>query len=216
MPRLFNGFDEADFDVFFIPGLEPRMTAIRARIQPKLAVLGDYFVPFLSERLQSSMYAHVAKHARRTVNPPSDTWVAFSANSRGYKQHPHFQIGIWPTHVFAAFGYIYEAKDKVAFGHYLQAQASEIQRIVPDDFIYIPDHTQPSSIPAAQVADREIAAFGERLVQVKKAELLIGRRLDKELAITHSGAQLVEWVESTFTPLCKLWIEASRAQVSHG
>ncbi|WP_284199701.1 YktB family protein [Alicyclobacillus sacchari] len=216
MPPLFTGFDKADFDVFRIPGLEPRMSAIRERIQPKLAALGEHFVPFLSERLQSPMYAHVAKHARRTVNPPGDTWVAFSANGRGYKQHPHFQIGIWPTHIFAAFGYIYEAKDKVAFGNYLRAQARDIERLVPTDFIYIPDHTQPSSIPAAQVSERDIVAFGERLMQVKKAELLIGKRMDQETVMTQTGSQLVEWVENTFTPLCTLWVEASRAQAIHG
>ena len=37
---------------------------------------------------------HVAKHARRSVNPPIDTWVAFAPNKRGYKMLPHFQIGL--------------------------------------------------------------------------------------------------------------------------
>ena len=36
-------------------------------------------------------YPHVAKHARRSVNPPKDTWVAFATSKRGYKMLPHFK-----------------------------------------------------------------------------------------------------------------------------
>ena len=39
-------------------------------------------------------FAHVAKHMRRTVNPPDDTWVAFAADKRGYKKHCHFKVAI--------------------------------------------------------------------------------------------------------------------------
>src|SRR5207253_2263610 len=35
-----------------------------------------------------------AKHARRTVNPPDDTWVAFAPDRRGYKKHCHFKVAV--------------------------------------------------------------------------------------------------------------------------
>jgi uncharacterized protein YktB (UPF0637 family) len=36
----------------------------------------------------------VARHARRTVNPPDDTWVAFAPDRRGYKKHCHFKVAV--------------------------------------------------------------------------------------------------------------------------
>ena len=40
------------------------------------------------------VYVHVAKHARRTVNPPPETWAAFSHEARGYKKTPHFALAV--------------------------------------------------------------------------------------------------------------------------
>lgn len=112
----FKGFTNEDFDVFQIDGLEARMDGLKERIRPKLESLGQYFAPALTTLTGDEMYVHVAKHARRTINPPKDTWVAFANNPRGYKMLPHFQIGLWNTHLFIWFAVIYEAplKEEVA------------------------------------------------------------------------------------------------------
>lgn len=81
----FNGFKQTDFDTFHIDGLEARMEAIQTRIQPKFRELGEILKDNLSMKLGNEMYLHIAKHARRTVNPPKDTWLAISDNKRGYK-----------------------------------------------------------------------------------------------------------------------------------
>lgn len=49
--------------------------ALKERIQPKLQALGEHFSPQLSVMTGDEMHPHVEKHARRTVNPPNDTWV---------------------------------------------------------------------------------------------------------------------------------------------
>src|SRR3954462_14851465 len=108
----FGGFTTEDFNVFLIDGLEARMEALKNTIRPKLEQLGEYFAPTISAITDDEMFIHVAKHARRTINPPKDTWVAFSNNSRGYKMLPHFQIGMWNTHLFIWFAVIYEAPQK--------------------------------------------------------------------------------------------------------
>ena len=64
----------------------------------------------------------------RTVNPPNDTWVAFAANKRGYKMMPHFQIGLWETHLFVWFAVIYEAPNKAEFGKRLEEKAEVINK----------------------------------------------------------------------------------------
>src|SRR5690606_40297107 len=139
----FTGFTKEDFDVFTIDGLENRMDALITHVRPKLEELGYHFAPTLSSLTGDEMFPHVAKHARRTINPPKDTWVAFANNKRGYKAHPHFQIGLWGTHLFMQFAVIYEAANKEKFAREALTRLDEIRRIVPDGFVWSGDHTVP-------------------------------------------------------------------------
>src|SRR5262249_46893441 len=75
-------------------GFKARMEEIRARIRPKLETLGGRLAPELQRTTGESTFAHVARHARRTMNPPDDTWVAFAADARGYKKHSHFKFAV--------------------------------------------------------------------------------------------------------------------------
>ncbi|NDI33538.1 DUF1054 family protein [Chengkuizengella sediminis] len=70
----FQGFTKEDFNVFTIDSLEPRMEALITHVRPKLEWLGAEIAPYLSAVTGEEMFPHVAKHARRTVNPPNDTW----------------------------------------------------------------------------------------------------------------------------------------------
>ncbi|RCO06314.1 DUF1054 family protein, partial [Bacilli bacterium] len=90
-----QGFNKEDFETFHIDGLDSRMEAIQNRIQPKFQLIGSQLVDVLSAELGNEMFLHIAKHARRTVNPPQDTWLAIGNNKRGYKKHPHFQLGLF-------------------------------------------------------------------------------------------------------------------------
>ena len=65
----------------------------RDTIRPKLKGIGETIAPYLSRLTGDEMYIHVAKHARRTVNPPDETWVAWSPQKRGYKSQPRLSGG---------------------------------------------------------------------------------------------------------------------------
>src|SRR5215472_5437742 len=90
MPRL--GFTADDFRVFRIPGFSARMNEIYARIRPRLIRLGDQLAPELGRRLHMEFFPHVAKHARRSVNPPPETWTAFGPSPRGYKRYGYLAL----------------------------------------------------------------------------------------------------------------------------
>src|SRR2546422_685584 len=90
----FPGFTPADFKVFDIDGFKPRMDAIKTRIRPKLEAIGRDLLPDVARIAGDTAFAHVARHARRTVNPPEDTWVAFALDKRGYKKHCHFKVAV--------------------------------------------------------------------------------------------------------------------------
>lgn len=203
----FSGFKHTDFDVFKIDGLEERMEALISRIRPKLEELGQHFSPMLSVETGNEIYPHVAKHARRTINPPNDTWVAFSSNPRGYKMLPHFQIGLWETHVFIWFALIYEAPNKESFGRTLEEHLENIYTQTPKNYCWSIDHTKSFVSEHSQLTKEELKSMFLRLQKVKKAEILCGLQIPKDEAITMSPIQFLEKAESVFktvVPLYKL------------
>ena len=95
-------FTSDDFKVFGLKGFNERMAAIMLQIRPKLASIGGHLAPKLSPMVDTTLYVHVAKHARRTVNPPDDTWAAMGANPRGYKDIRRMSISRSPCRVIAS------------------------------------------------------------------------------------------------------------------
>ncbi|WP_020615413.1 YktB family protein [Paenibacillus daejeonensis] len=201
----FPGFAPEDFDVFAIPGLEPRMEALIERVRPKLHELGHQLSPMLSVLCGEEMYPHVAKHARRTVHPPKDTWVAYANNKRGYKAHPHFQIGLFESHLFVQFALIYEATGKLTFADQALKRVSELRKQIPAHFTWSGDHTEPGGTLHSDLSAKELKALLERLKTVKSAELLCGLVIDREDPLLRDGEQLLSTIEQTFTTLLPLY-----------
>lgn len=96
-------FSDDVFSVFHIPGFQERMHALRAIVRPRLISIGDALAPDLTALAGHPMYPHVAAHMRRRVNPPDDTWVAWSRSARGYKAYAHFEVGVSGEGVFVRF-----------------------------------------------------------------------------------------------------------------
>ena len=201
----FHGFTQEDFDVFSIDGLDQRMEAIKSIVRPKLEALGQHFSPVLSVATGNEMFFHVAKHARRTVNPPKDTWVAWAADKRGYKKHPHFQVGLWGTHLFVWYAVIYESPAKEQVSQALRTHLDEILSFIPDHFRWSPDHMQPESTLQAELGRAGVEKLVDRLAQVKKAEILCGINIDRHDPILADGEALLARMEETFTILSKLY-----------
>ncbi|WP_431809899.1 YktB family protein [Brevibacillus agri] len=201
----FSGFRQEDFDVFAVDGLDQRMDAIKTVIRPKLEALGHHFAPILSAATGDEMFYHVAKHARRTVNPPADTWVAWANDKRGYKKHPHFQIGLWQTHLFVWYAVIYEAPAKAQISQSFSEHLDEIMTLVPEYFHWSPDHTAPDSTSQAELGKAGVKKLVDRLAQVKKAELLCGLTIDRHDPVLADPQALLGQLENTFAVLSKLY-----------
>jgi uncharacterized protein YktB (UPF0637 family) len=203
--KRFAGFRSADFDVFTIEGLDERMDALKEHIQPKFEQLGKHFSPSLSAMTGDEMHFHVAKHARRTKNAPKDSWVAFANNNRGYKMLPHFQIGLWETHVFVWFAVIYEAQIKEAFGETLIEDVRKIRQNIPSHYVWSKDHTKPEVIRQGDLTEEEHKDLFARLMNVKKAEILCGIQIPKDEAINLSGEDTIAKIEDAFQTLRPLY-----------
>lgn len=202
---LFQGFAKEDFAVFEIEGLEPRMEALIATVRPKLHQLGEQVAGFLGELCGEEMFPHVAKHARRTINPPHDTWVAYANNKRGYKAYPHFQIGLWSTHVFVQFAIIYECPGKSAFAERALTELDSVRGSVPARFVWSKDHMVPTGIVHGDLPDAGLAELFERLKTVKAAELTCGIHVRREEALRMDGDAFVRLAEDTFRTLHPLY-----------
>lgn len=198
----FPGFTKEDFSVFSLPGLDERMTAIRELIQPKFRELGSFLTAELSTLVGNEMFLHIAKHARRKVNPPNDTWLAIGPNRRGYKQFPHFQLGLFDDHVFIWLAYIYELPNKAHIATNLLSNLNQIESNIGDDFYVSTNHMKKGVHPIKEVNLEEILI---RFKQVKKAEFLIGRNIDKDDPILKDGEAFVKLVIDTFKTVVPIY-----------
>lgn len=201
----YPGFTEQDFDSLTVPGLEPRMNAIITHIRPKLEELGQSIAPLLSALCGEEMHHHVAKHARRKVNPPKDTWVAWAPNKRGYKAFPHFEVGMFESHLFVIFAVIYESPNKAIFAESLQKQASKFKKMLPDHFYWSMDHMDPGGTLNGEISVKGLQEMADKLRTVKKAEILCGLRIDRDDPLLMDGERLSSTIEETFTTLLPLY-----------
>ncbi|WP_173916605.1 YktB family protein [Halobacillus sp. Marseille-Q1614] len=201
----FTGFTQKDFDVFSIPGLEERMEALRENISPKLEVIASELAGDLSVQTGDEMFVHVAKHARRTTNPPNDTWAAIASSKRGYKKLPHFQIGLWGSHVFVWFAVIYESPIKEDYARTLLENKTEVLSLVPDSFVWSLDHTKEDAIPHKEVDKDKFEQMADRLKNVKKSELLCGIQIDRSDDILQKPEEFISLCRNTFETLLPLY-----------
>lgn len=201
----FNGFTEQDFDSLKVPGLEPRMEAIISRVRPKLEALGGALSPYLSVLCGEDMYPHVAKHARRKVNPPIDTWIAWASSKRGYKALPHFEVGMFSTHLFIIFAVIYESPNKAVFADYVQKHTAKIKKAVPGEFYWSMDHMDPGGKLHTDTSSQTLKDMAEKLKTVKKAEIMCGLRIERDDPILGDGEKLTAKIEETFGSLLPLY-----------
>lgn len=201
-------FTKEDFAVFAIEGLEPRMSAIRKQIQPKFRILGQNFAKALAIELnKDSLPVHIAQHIRRTKNAPKDTWMAIGGDSRGYKKYPHFQLGIYETHLFIWLAFIDNPLHEEKMALQIIEDPSLLFK-VPDDYVVSWDHTKESVVP---VREANLLNGLIRWQTVKKGEFLIGRQLlaSDPLLLNPEAAQ--GYILETFMQLVPLYKQAYRA-----
>ncbi|MFT8391817.1 MAG: DUF1054 family protein [Sporolactobacillus sp.] len=204
-------FSTNDFAVMRVPGLEARMQEIRQTVQPKLRAFASRLVPFLTETTGQPYYAHLAKHARRTVNPPDSTWIAFSCDPRGYKKYPHFQLGLWEDYLFFWLAMIDEYAGKAPLAHLMRVD--EQISALPDTYCWSTDHTKKKLLNQAALDKPSRDALFQRLQTVKKADLLCGLTFTPEQLTNTDSASLLHTFEEAILQLMPLY-NAAQAAIS--
>lgn len=193
-------FKPKDFKSFQVDGLDARMEALNEHVRPQLNELGTYFSQYLEATTGEKFYPHVAKHARRSVNPPKDTWVAFATNNRGYKMLPHFQIGLFEDQLFVMYGIMHEAKDKAQRVEVFENKLDAITNL-PKDYSISLDHMSQVKTYIKDMSEDELHKAIDRVKQVKKGELFIARTLTPQAEELKTDKSFLNFLEETFEQL---------------
>ncbi len=158
------GFTPASFKTFEVEGFNERMEQIYAHVRPRLLRLGDELAPELARRLHLEFFPHVAKHARRTVNPPPETWAAFGPSPRGYKRYGYLALCISSAGVHARAVVKSEADQRPAMARGLERRAGELAKALRGTKISRYEKWDFHKLPATVPADEQFfAALGENL-----------------------------------------------------
>lgn len=127
-PMATLGFSRADFEVFAIEGFSARMAKIYERIRPRLVRLGIELAPELSRKLHMEFFPHVAKHMRRTVNPPDETWAAFGPSPRGYKRYGYLALCISGAGIHARAVVKSDADKRPEMARLIKSKSEELEK----------------------------------------------------------------------------------------
>lgn len=195
-------FNSEKFAVFSHPSLDKRMEAIRQVVHPSFEFFAKQIQSELKDRDASQLFPiHIAKHLRRTTNPPESTWVAIGGDKRGYKKYPHFQIFLTPHYVFVGLALIdnplFEKEIAEAYLGHL-----DLFQNLSSDMKIIQDHTQETYTALTEI---DLPLVLTRLRDVKKAELMIGSILkagDKRL---DQQSDIENWIQMTVKELYPLY-----------
>src|SRR5699024_4660980 len=164
---------EADFNVFTHDSLEKTMEELKQHARKKLEHLGDYFTDYVTEITGNTHYSHVAQHARRKVNPPIHSWVAFATNKRGYKIVPLFLIELLKDHASCQYGISYKPSARSPAAALWNPQIEDILSL-GDNYFITKNHMKPEKLFIKDLNEADIKKAIDRLSTVKSGELMIG------------------------------------------
>ena len=203
-------FKQEDFEIFKIQDFSRRMAAILTRVRPKLLSIGEDVAPKLSALVDCSLFAHVARHARRTVNPPDDTWAAFGSNRRGYKKDVHFKFAVSQHCVRLLFevGPEYYAKREWIRGW--QGEFSEVAGRLQEHGKLSWFKDEHDELPAVRLADlstADLRSLPTELTRFKngRGQFVLGRRIEANEFLKLRPKQVENLTIKTFEPLAPLF-----------
>src|SRR6202521_4255974 len=203
-----GAFGAADFKVFDVNGFQARMSQIRERIRPKLETIGHSLAPAIQRTTGDETFMHVAKHARRTVNPPDDTWVAFAGDRRGYKKHAHFKVAVSRHCVRFLFEVGPEHADKTRWAAAWKKSAPKIGPVLRRVKGLAWFKNEHDEAPAASLGDltiEDLGALADEIVRTRDGKLVLGRVVAAEETARWTEAQYRAAALETFRALAPLY-----------
>jgi uncharacterized protein YktB (UPF0637 family) len=153
-------------------------------------------------------FAHVAKHARRTVNPPDDTWVAFGPDKRGYKKSCHFKVAVSRHSIRFLFEAGPEYAEKKKWAAALRKGAPRLAtalRKAKGLAWFKNEHDEEPAALLADLSTDEIARLGDELTRTRDGQFVVGRRIPADEAARWGLGEYQKAALATFEALAPLY-----------
>lgn len=192
--RIENMFDKNDFKVFDDMTLSGRLNLIKLNLDPKFEDFGTELIQRLEKEYQQQFYMKIAKHQRRTKNPPPDTWLAINQDKKGYKKTPHLEFGLWPDCYFITFSLLADIRNRSDYYPILKKYQQQIEK---EGWGVSNDHTSSILKPST-----ELGEVIDHYQRVKSSDLVIGFELKSDDPIVNS-ANYDELLADKFLKLSK-------------
>jgi uncharacterized protein YktB (UPF0637 family) len=186
------GLTRSDFEVFKVEGFADRMTMILEQVRPKLVKLGEHLARELSGKLDLEVFAHIAKHARRTVNPPPETWCAFGPSPKGYKRYGYLALCLSAAGAHARMVVKTEAERRVQIAQLLKQRGAELAHAFSGTPLARYDQWDFRSLPRPAIADQRFWHEVAALVGKKTGVLDVGFGWTVRQAIGLDRAELLD------------------------
>jgi uncharacterized protein YktB (UPF0637 family) len=206
----FIGFTDEQFKVFELAGFTERMVGIRTTVRPVLQQLGADLAGPLSRLAGEPLFAHVAMHTRRRVNPPDDTWVAFARSRRGYKASAHFEIGLSRDGVFVGLVLKDESDDRAPLGRYILDDPDRMVDLAQKLKSYQFDELK--GVRLAHATAEDFRKLGEALVERKTSSFHLYReirRTDRRVLDPEAVRKLAIDLARPIAPLYRAAVKGS-------
>jgi uncharacterized protein YktB (UPF0637 family) len=186
------GFTAVDFEVFKVEGFSERMQQIYEHVRPKLIRLGDELAPELARRLHMEFFPHVAKHARRTVNPPPETWAAFGPSPKGYKRYGYLALCISGAGLHARTVVKAEADHRPEMAQIIKARTEQLIKDFKGTKIAHYDKWDFHELPPEEPAGKELFAALNGALSKKTGGIDVGFGWNVKQALKLDRAEMLE------------------------
>ena len=186
------GFTAVDFGVFGVEGFNERMQQIYEHVRPKLIRLGEELAPELARRLHMEFFPHVAKHARRTVNPPPETWAAFGPSPKGYKRYGYLALCVSGAGLHARTVVKAEADNRPQMGAKITARYAQLIKDFKGTKIADYSKWNFTELPSTEPASREFFASLAEALSKKSGAIDVGFGWNVTQAIKLDRAELLD------------------------
>jgi uncharacterized protein YktB (UPF0637 family) len=186
------GFTPVDFEVFKVEGFNERMQQIYQHVRPKLLRLGDELAPELARRLHLEFFPHVAKHARRSVNPPPETWAAFGPSPKGYKRYGYLAFCISGVGLHARAVVKAEADHRPLMAQGFVARTEQLIKDFKGTRISRYDKWDFAALPSADPADKQFFAALADALNKKTGGIDVGFGWNIKDALKLDRAELID------------------------
>ena len=186
------GFTAVDFEVFKVEGFSERMQQIYEHVRPKLIRLGDELAPELARRLHMEFFPHVAKHGRRTVNPPPETWAAFGPSPKGYKRYGYLALCISGAGLHARTVVKAEADHRPKMAQIIKARTEQLIKDFKGTKIANYDKWDFRELPPAEPAGKELFAALNGALSKKTGGIDVGFGWNVKQALKLDRAEMLE------------------------